>query len=94
MENMNIFKSFIILSQISTYEFRNKLFMLTTIIFLFDLFLFWEEWLVKHEKQEGEFADNKRQTHAWKLKLHVTTNFVKLFTFFRLFVKTYLTFPI
>ena len=42
--------------------------------------------MVKHEKQEGEFADKKRQTHAWKLKLHVTTNFVKLSTFFRLFV--------
>lgn len=44
--------------------------------------------MVKHEKQEGEFADEKkgRRMHG-RLKLHVTTNFVKLSTFFRLFVK-------
>ena len=36
-----------------TYIFRNKLFVLTTILF--------GEGLVKHENQEGEFADKKRQ---------------------------------
>lgn len=74
-------------------NFRNKLFVLTTIIFLFDLFLFWggvvgQTWETRRRIRRWE----KRQTHAWKVKVACDDQLCQTLYLFQAFRKTYLPF--